>query len=439
MNTPNSEPTLSASPVEADGQNLPSSAGPTDPPRDRGAWFADARFGMFIHWGLYAVLGRGEWAMSREYIPMEEYEPLKDRFTAEHYDPHAWAALARDAGMKYAVLTTKHHEGFCLWDSKVCSFNATRSAAGRDLVGEYVEAFREAGLKVGLYYSLGDWLNPDWRRGYEPGPEREPARERFMGYTKELLRELLTGYGPIDLLFYDLPQNYSAQEWDAVGLNAMARRLHPNILINNRAMTTEDYATPEQHATASPPGRMWETCMTLNDNWGYVPSDHHFKTPREIVRTLTQIASGAGNLLLNVGPDAQGRIPAESQSILREVGGWLAEHGESVYGSQRHGMSWNMWGGCTARGRVLYLHLSRYFGSTLTIGALVPRVLKAELIGSPLTLTVEQTSERVVIHGLPETAPNPLMPVLRLELDAPPEQDFRSQLGIADIFPVFPA
>ncbi|MEM8737054.1 MAG: alpha-L-fucosidase [Planctomycetota bacterium] len=405
---------------------------------DRTTWFAEARFGMFIHWGLYALLGRGEWAMSRECIPADEYASLQDRFTAEDYDPRRWARLAVEAGMKYAVLTSKHHEGFCLWDSKACSFNAVNSAAQRDLFAEYVEAFRDEGLKVGVYYSLGDWKHPDWKRGYEGD---DAARQRFMDYTAELLHELMTGYGPLDLLFYDLPQNYSSNEWRSVELNAMVRELQPHILVNNRALTTEDYATPEQHATASPPGRLWESCMTLNDNWGYAPHDHNFKTPRQVARTLGWIASGGGNLLLNVGPDPAGRIPEPSRQVLGEVGRWLDLHGEAIYASQRHAMSWNSFGPVSARGHDLYLHLASYFGSTLHVGALTNQVKSATLLTTGQTLDFEQIGDRLTLTGLPDANPDPTavqIPIVKLELDGPPRQDFTPQLGTADIFPVFP-
>jgi alpha-L-fucosidase len=199
-------------------------------------WFSEARFGMFIHWGLYSLIGRGEWAFNRERWSWKDYRPLAQKFAARQYDPAKWAALARDAGMKYMVLTTKHHEGFCLWDSQTCRFNAVNSGARRDLLAEFVTAVRATGLKVGFYYSLGDWFHPDWQGN----------KQAFVEYTHALVRELLTGYGRVDILWYDLPQGYTAKEWRSVELNAMARQLHPGIVINNRALTPEDFATPEQ-------------------------------------------------------------------------------------------------------------------------------------------------------------------------------------------------
>jgi len=390
---------------------------------------------MFIHWGLYSLLGRGEWAMNRERIPINEYVKLADSFSADSYNPREWAALARDAGMKYMVLTTKHHEGFCLWNSPTCSFNSVKSAAGRDLVDEFVNAVRDAGLKVGLYYSLGDWFNSDWRRGWQGDGD---ARERFMDYTHTLVRELMTGYGKIDILWYDLPQSYSPAEWRSVELNAMARSLQPHIIINNRAMTTEDFGTPEQHVASAPKGRMWESCMTLNDNWGYCPSDKQFKTSRDVALTLANVASGCGNLLLNVGPDGLGRIPDESASILRTVGRWLDANAEAIYPVDRHSLSFNLWGPTTVSGNSMYLFLKNYFGNSLTVGGLKPNVLSAKLLASGRSLRVNRKEAQTMLSGLPDASPDSMPSVVKLELDGVPAQDISEVIGGADVFPDFP-
>ena len=402
---------------------------------NRMAWFDSARFGMFIHWGLYALLGRGEWVMNREMIPLPEYEKLAGEFTAKHFDPRKWADTAAKAGMKYIVLTTKHHEGFCLWNSQICKFNATHSAARRDLVAEYVEAVRAAGLKVGLYYSLGDWHNPDWALGWKGDLA---ARERFMQYTHALVRELVTQYGEIDILWYDLPQCYSPGEWRAVDLNAMVRRFQPQIIINNRAMTTEDFATSEGHVAAASAGRIWEACMTLNNHWGYCPFDHDYKSPRAVLMNLLNAAHNAGNLLLNVGPNAEGRIPVESERILAAVGRWLGKYGESVYGSERHPMRWNMWGPTTRKGSAIYLHLETYCGDTLVVACLDNQIKKATFLTNGKVLNVKKEGERHLITGLPKKEPEELVNVVKLELDSPPRQDFSHAIGTADFFPDFP-
>ncbi|MDX2052327.1 MAG: alpha-L-fucosidase [Polyangiaceae bacterium] len=402
-------------------------------PRTR--WFAEARYGMFIHWGLYALLGRGEWVMNRERIPVTEYEGLAKRFDASDYRPTEWAELAKAAGMRYGVLTSKHHEGFCLWNSRVCNFNSVNSAAGRDLVGEYVEAFRNAGLKVGLYYSLGDWHNPDWAAGFR-GDVR--ARDRFMENTHASVRELLTQYGTIDILWYDLPQCYTATEWRSVDLNAMARSLQPNILINNRAWTSEDFGTPEQHVEACAPGRLWEACMTLNGHWGYCPSDRGYKSATSIAQTLARVASGGGNLLLNVGPDGHGKIPEEASAVLRQAGKWLERNGEAVYSTHRHQLSFQLFGQTTVRENTLYCHLGNYFGQEFTVGGLLPKVLRASVLGTGQELFPERQATRTIIRGLPESAPDPVLTVVKLELDGPPAQDISEVIGGADIMPVYP-
>jgi len=245
-------------------------------------WWNEARYGMFVHWGLYSLIGRQEWVQEIECIPVREYEKFADKFKPRPHAAREWARLARDAGMRYMVLTTKHHEGFCLWDTKQTRFNAVQSACGRDLVAEYVAACREFGLKVGFYYSLMDWHHPDGARSaYDPA-----ARERFLTFTHGCVRELMTNYGTIDILWYDVPRPFKSHEgWESLTLNQMVRSLQPHILINDRAYLDEDFSTPEGHVRAAAAGRGWEACMTFDDtSWGYMPSaaaDSH--TPRSIL------------------------------------------------------------------------------------------------------------------------------------------------------------
>jgi len=406
-------------------------------PSDRCAWWDEARYGLFIHWGLYAVHGHGEWAMSREAMPWDWYRLLADQFTAAEFDPVAWAAMAKAAGMRYAVLTSKHHEGFCLWDSPTCSFNAKNSAAGRDLLQEFVTAFRNAGIKVGLYYSLGDWYHPDWSKAVV---ERDAAaQQRFVAYTHTLVEELMTRYGTIDILWYDLPQGLTCDQWRMVELNAKVRAWQPGILINNRGYTTEDFATPEQHAAASAKGRRWESCMTLNHHWGYCPVDTAWKSPRAIASTLATCASGCGNLLLNVGPDAAGRIPEQAQTTLTQAGDWLRRHDEAIRGTERHDLFWYLFGPVSVKGNSLYCFIQQWYGEgTVIVGGLTNQVLKATLVGSSADLPFRQVGRQIIIE-VPRENPDPVLPVIRLDLDGRPDHDISRVIGAADIFPTLPA
>ncbi|HIE13637.1 TPA: alpha-L-fucosidase [Candidatus Bathyarchaeota archaeon] len=382
-------------------------------------WFKQARFGMFIHWGVYSILARGEWVRLVERIPSSQYESLAYKFNPKKYNPEEWVALAKEAGMKYMVLTTRHHDGFSLFDSEVSDFTAPRTGAGRDLVAEYVDACRKAGMKVGFYYSLLDWRYP----AYFKGPYKDPEGwSEFLNYVHTQVKELCTNYGKIDILWYDGKWPWSAEDWKAEELNSMVRNLQPEIIINNRSGISEDFDTPEQKIQPpTDPNRMWETCMTMNDNWGYSAGDHNWKTVRQLIQNLVRCASGGGNYLLNVGPKADGRIPNPSIRRLRKIGAWMEVNGESIYGSERCPFRGGMVGLTTAKGNIVYLHVFRWPGREITIAYVKNRILAAEILANAQKINVVQDGDRVFLLDLPNRPPDPYDTVIKLELDGKPE------------------
>lgn len=396
------------------------------------AWFHQARFGMFIHFGPYALLRRGEWTMYTERMPASEYAALADSFRPDPQAPQRWVEAAVRAGMRYAVLTTRHHDGYCLFDSRHSAFTSTRCAARQDITAAFVSACRAAGLKVGLYYSLGDWRFPGW---LEPGRHRDSA-QALVEQAHRQVEELMTGYGAIDLLWYDgsgvdlakAGVGSIAEFWRARELNAMVRRLQPGILINNRAGTDEDLDTPEQQVTASSLGRGWECCMTTNvwGGWGYIPHHATRRTAPQILQHLIESAAGEGNFLLNIGPRPDGGIPAADGAILDSLGGWLALHGEAIYGSQGCELMggcrpwighvpFNQFGRWTRRGTTAYLHCLHWPGAELSMPLVATRALSAEVLGTGIRLGLGTASNgRLRITGLPEEPPFPIS-VIKVE------------------------
>jgi alpha-L-fucosidase len=381
-------------------------------------WWHDAKFGMFIHWGLYSVLGRHEWVMEQEGIPVPEYEQLARRFTPKPNAARDWARLARKAGQKYMVMTTKHHEGFCLFDTKLTDYCAPRQACGRDLVKEYVEAARAEGLRAGFYYSLMDWHHPDGARCADD----PAARRRFVDYIHGQIRELLTNYGKIDVLWYDVSWPLDAQGWESEKMNQMVFQLQPGIIVNNRNKLPGDFSTPEQRIQAEKQGRAWESCMTMNDSWGYHSADDDWKTPKTIVRNLITCARGGGNYLLNIGPKPDGSIPEESVRIMTAVGKWMDRNGATIYESQPCQVTHSEYANFTRKGNTLYIHVFFWPGETVTIGGLIPKVKSARLLASGKEVRFDQDRFRVRFIGLPPTAPDDPVTVIAAECDAEPAQ-----------------
>lgn len=357
--------------------------------KERTKWFMDARFGMFIHWGLYSIPACGEWMMSEKEMTAEEYYTYFEQFDPVDYDPKKWVELAKEAGMKYIVLTAKHHDGFCLFDSALTEYKATNTKAGRDLVREFVDACRAAGLKVGLYYSIIDWIHPDFPKY---GDRQHPMRnkeaykdetidfDRYLKYMHGQVRELVTNYGKLDLLWFDFSyDDMSGEVWKATELIQMVRKYQPDVIIDNRlegagddhgSITTEhpliysgDFASPEQ---IIPPEGIrnekgepipWELCATMNNHWGYCNFDHQYKSPKMLIRKLVECVSKGGNMILNAGPDARGNIPEESVKILKEVGKWMKKNGDSIYGCGIPALPKPEWGRYTQKGNMLYAHV----------------------------------------------------------------------------------
>jgi len=391
----------------------------TDEDRERRMkWWREARFGMFIHWGLYSVLGRHEWVMENEAIPVAEYEQLASRFRPKPWPAREWAALAKRAGMKYMVMTTKHHEGFCLFRTETTSYCAPKQAAGRDLVKEFVEAARAEGLRVGFYYSLMDWHHPDGARCRHD----EAARRRFVDYIHTHVRELMTNYGKVDILWYDVAWPLDADGWESLKMNRMVRQLQPDIIINNRSRVPEDFDTPEQRIEASK-GRYWESCMTMNDSWGYHEADDNWKSPKQCLRHLITCSRLGGNYLLNIGPMADGTVPPESVKILTEMGAWLSRNGRAIYTAEPCTVSRSNYMSFTRKGNTLFAHVHYWPGSVVTIAGLHNKVLSAELLASSTPVKFEQDEFRVRFLGLPETPPDHPITTLAIECDSEPRQD----------------
>ena len=392
----------------------------------RMAWWRDARFGIFVHFGLYAQLGRGEWAQSCEGIPVEEYAKLADSFCPEPGAPRQWAKLAREAGAKYMVLTTRHHEGFSLWDSKANPFNSVNYGPHRDIVREFVDACREYDLKIGFYSSLMDWHHPDgWKCAFD-----NEARRRFLDYIEALNTELLTNYGKIDILWYDVHAPMESWEgWDSLARNQRLRTLQPHILINDRSGLPEDFGTPEEHITAA--SRDWEACMTFNGfSWGYVDEAqavrYAYSAP-QILKMLHTCTFGGGNLLLNIGPRPDGSVPADAVEPLKAVGRWLSRNGEAAYGRRIPWDNQSFPGGgnhissCTrsADGKTFYAWCWIWpHGGEMSFGGWRTAPKRVSILSTGEQIDFGFDGHRILLRGLPETCPDEDgIGVIKLEFD----------------------
>lgn len=367
--------------------------------KNRTEWFTNARFGMFIHWGIYSIPAQGEWVIYQQDLNMSDYERYAAEFNPVDFDPRSWADLAKNAGMKYVVFTTKHHDGFCMFDSRYTDYKITRTPYGRDITRELVEAFRERGIRIGFYHSLVDWRHPHFIPDLEHplgkhGKTDWPGRDRriYQKYLYSQVEQLMSDYGKIDLLFFDYTSRYkTSEEWDPEHLLEMVYRLQPEIIVNDRLSFDKssfagDYLTPEISVPNHPLKRNgapvpWETCMTMNNHWGYAEDDHDFKEVSTVMTALTQCVSKNGNLLFNIGPDSRGNIPEEGKLLLRGIAEWFSHNGEAVTGAGEAPFTPPSGMHYTAAGeKTLYLHIPFQVMGDIILPQLRRKVAKITLL-----------------------------------------------------------
>jgi alpha-L-fucosidase len=419
----------------------------------RMAWFRQARFGLFIHWGIYSVLagehkgkpvpGAGEWIMETAKIPVSEYEKLIPQFKPVKFNALEWVRLAKKAGMKYIVITSKHHDGFGMFRSDVTDWCIKSTPFQRDPLKELSDACRAEGIKLCFYYSIMDWHHPDWgnRRSWNDKATGTPNMDLYTSYMKAQLKELISTYGPLGILWFD-------GEWEScwtnergVDLYNFVRDLQPTIIVNNRvgkaragmsgmdkgAERVGDYGTPEQEipATGFGPGVDWESCMTMNDTWGFKKSDPNWKSTQTLVRNLIDCASKGGNYLLNVGPTSEGLIPDASIERLTAIGNWMKVNHEAIYKTTASPFKHLPWGRCTTKansgGSVLYLHVFDWpSDGKLLVPGLHNKVKSAKLLAGRDTCGVDPTPEGLILH-LPPKAPDPISSTIVLKIKGAPD------------------
>ena len=422
-------------------------------------WFKKDRFGMFIHWGLYAMPARNEWIKHIECITDEKYDKYFKYFNPDLYDAKDWARQAKAAGMKYAVLTTKHHEGFCMFDTKYTDYKCTNTQAGRDLVREYVDAFRAEGIKVGFYYSLIDWHHPDFtidtkhpRRFDKDAEKQNEGRDmkKYAEYMRNQVTELLTNYGKIDILWFDFsyPQpdpgfpewmgGKGKDEWESEKLIALARELQPGIIIDNRSDLEQDLWTPEQYQVlewVKHPGSgelvTWEACQTFSGSWGYFRDETSWKSPKMLIEMLVNTVCIGGNLLMNVGPTARGYFDHRAEKALKVYADWMKVNSRSIYGCTMAEPEFKAPRGTrltqSEDGKRLYIHLVEYPYAFLEFEGLGNKIDYAQFLhdGSEILYTVgsvdhfsEAHTEKdgLVAFKIPQQIPDMIVPVIEVFL-----------------------
>jgi len=418
-------------------------------PDQKMQWFADAKLGIFIHWGIYSVNGISEsWSFFNNYINHNAYMKQLDGFTAAKYQPATWVNLIKESGARYAVITTKHHDGVALWDSKMPGATTTvkHSAAKRDLITPFVSELKKSGLKTGLYFSLPDWSYPDYdgftrdRKRYEY--KQDPARfKKFQNYFHGQLNELSSQYNP-DLIWFDGDWEHSGEEWQAKQILENLRKVNPNVIINSRLNGHGDYDTPEQGVPVlKPASPEWELCYTMNDSWGYQPYDNHYKSPNMIIRTLVDCISMGGNLLLDIGPKADGTIAPEQVKILKGLARWTQKHAEAIYGTQA-GIPSGHIAGKTSLSKnkdVLYLYLDYKTKNGILLSGIKSKINKIEIVGSKAQIHSIKLSETDYLLNLNEPDFDSDVTVIKVSLDGPIElaDSKQAALSLADLYSEF--
>lgn len=396
-------------------------------------WFGNAKLGIFIHWGIYAVRGVSEsWSFYNEYLPYDEYMSQAKGFTAKNYDPKAWVDLIKESGAQYTVITTKHHDGMALWDTKAEELSMKKcTPAKRDLITPFAKEVRSHGLKLGLYYSLLDWSNENYpnktknQKRYTNDPQRW---DKFVKFNMAQLSELSNEFNP-DLFWFDGDWEQTAEAWHSSDIIKLLRKKNPNVIVNSRIQGYGDYATPEQGIPVTRlSAEYWELCQTINDSWGYQPTDQNFKSPYQVLRTFCDCLSNGGNLLLDIGPREDGTIPQEEVDVLKELGRWTHKHAEAIYGT-RAGIPAYCFQGYNALnkdGDILYLYIPYRPNGCVEVKGLLNRVNRVWVVGNGTMLNYKiynkaywSSTPGNLYIDVPDSVLDPQITVLAVLLDGP--------------------
>jgi len=411
-------------------------------------WFKKARFGMFIHWDHASQNGLElSWPLvggvfSLPYcqnVPVEEYHATAKTFNPQLYNPQEWAQQAKRLGMQYVIFTTKHHNGYAMFHTSHSKFSVQYSPYSKDIVREFADAMRAEGLRIGFYFSLSDWHHPDYPAFTEadkpyvfdrlPQPSSDKW-ELYLAFMFRQVRELLTNYGSVDILWFDGQWERTREQWRTIELQAMIRQLQPSILLNDRLPGFGDFDTPEQFIPAQPPDRAWEICMTMNESWGYNPCDPDFKSARQLIHSLCEVASKGGNLLLNVSPMGNGCLQPEQVERLEAIEQWMADNAESIIGTEAGLEPWQFYGSSTRKGNRVYLHLlMRPYETVVVRGVPIKKINAVRVLHSGQELTYKTRSSIIdsmfnpdplgeVTIQIPESVLDPYATVILLDFTA---------------------